>query len=913
VHERHRLEHDALHLLQAETKGIVILTEEQQAQIQLELAAEQKAENGLATYLDKIGKAIAWHLGMQTLHSEIATLAKEAEALGGEIEEFMPEREKLNLAGKAAELEGGFATLISTRKQQETDLKALAGDEAQLPRIEALILQKKELLHHAGQVKEKAGEERKAQAPLIQKVRILDQRILDKNKAINMCTEEWRNLSEQITGHGKAVARIKDTLAKTGKDLAEVQHYLQANARDQHLVTQLAGIEEQLGNLQTVLRDIAAKKVQLTDAEKQLQSSAKILTRRAAEVSARQQELAMARKQLDVQKGELQTLLGDRLLREYRAEKESLLREMAYLRKIAGLEAERKKLEDGKPCPLCGSKRHPFAEGNIPEADQTEQRIAALAGLIDKAEHCESRIKELEATEKQISAKVAATEKTAAEAVGAHANAEKSLNDITLELDRVTERFAVQKAAVLSRLQPFGVAEIPEGEVAAVLTSLQNRLEKWQEKQRRKEVMEKQGEQLQGEIQRLEAIIATQNQTLSEKQETLNGLKKEYQDHVAERQEMFGGKNPDEVEQHLEKSVSQAEQEEKTARQGWDEGSRRINAAKVRIAALQDRISLRTPELRTLEAEFVGDLNRRGFADEQLFAAARLPGPQRDRLMARAKKLDDKKADIEARRKDREVRLAREILKKITVSAVEELEPVRIELEESMKQVRDHVAELKYQLAADRTAKEKIREKQALIEAQVEECRRWDKLHFLIGSADGKKYRNFAQGLTFELMVSHANRQLAKMSDRYLLIRDEDQPLELNVIDNYQAGEIRSTRNLSGGESFIVSLSLALGLSKMAGRKVRVDSLFLDEGFGTLDEEALETALETLAGLHQDGKLIGIISHVPALRERIGTQITIRPLSGGKSIITGPGCGRVVDKMKDDVVDPEGAGHNFLN
>src|SRR5690606_26579641 len=139
-------------------------------------------------------------------------------------------------------------------------------------------------------------------------------------------------------------------------------------------------------------------------------------------------------------------------------------------------------------------------------------------------------------------------------------------------------------------------------------------------------------------------------------------------------------------------------------------------------------------------------------------------------------------------------------------------------------------------------------------------------LHDLIGSADGKKYRNFAQGLTFEHMVSHANRQLRKMTDRYLLIPDEEHPLELNVIDNYQAGEIRSTKNLSGGESFIVSLTLALGLSKMASRKVRVDSLFLDEGFGTLDEETLETALDNLAGLQQDGKLIGIISHVSVLK-----------------------------------------------
>lgn len=147
------------------------------------------------------------------------------------------------------------------------------------------------------------------------------------------------------------------------------------------------------------------------------------------------------------------------------------------------------------------------------------------------------------------------------------------------------------------------------------------------------------------------------------------------------------------------------------------------------------------------------------------------------------------------------------------------------------------------------------------------------------------------------MMVGHANRQLQRMSDRYLLIRDDELPLELNVVDNYQAGEFRSTKNFSGGESFIVSLSLALGLSQMASKNVRVDSLFLDEGFGTLDEEALDTALETLAGLQQDGKLIGVISHVSALKERISTQIQVTPLNGGRSKISGPGCAKMPTEL----------------
>lgn len=138
-------------------------------------------------------------------------------------------------------------------------------------------------------------------------------------------------------------------------------------------------------------------------------------------------------------------------------------------------------------------------------------------------------------------------------------------------------------------------------------------------------------------------------------------------------------------------------------------------------------------------------------------------------------------------------------------------------------------------------------------------------------------------------MIQNANKQLMRMSDRYLLQRDKNSPLSLNVIDYYEASAIRSTANLSGGESFIVSLALALGLSQMSQGQVRVDSLFLDEGFGTLDEKALNMALNSLAALHQENKLIGIISHVQELKNNISTQIIVERHSGAKSTLKGPG------------------------
>nr|MBF0221668.1 AAA family ATPase [Desulfobulbaceae bacterium] len=168
---------------------------------------------------------------------------------------------------------------------------------------------------------------------------------------------------------------------------------------------------------------------------------------------------------------------------------------------------------------------------------------------------------------------------------------------------------------------------------------------------------------------------------------------------------------------------------------------------------------------------------------------------------------------------------------------------------------------------------------------QQKECERWQVLNELLGSADGKKYRRFAQGLTLEHLLGLANRQLVRLNDRYLLQRGQDE-LEIEVVDTFQADTVRSTETLSGGEEFLVSLALALGLANLAGSKASVDSLFLDEGFGTLDTETLETAIAALASLHETGKTIGVISHVDALKERIPVQIQIQKGAGGFSVLS---------------------------
>ncbi len=153
-------------------------------------------------------------------------------------------------------------------------------------------------------------------------------------------------------------------------------------------------------------------------------------------------------------------------------------------------------------------------------------------------------------------------------------------------------------------------------------------------------------------------------------------------------------------------------------------------------------------------------------------------------------------------------------------------------------------------------------------------------LNGLIGAADGAKFRKFAQGLTLSHLVFLANQQLNRLHGRYQLQRQQSDNLALEVLDTWQADSVRDTKTLSGGESFLVSLALALALSDLVSAKTSIDSLFLDEGFGTLDNDTLEVALDALDNLNASGKMVGVISHVDALKERISVQIKVKKQSG---------------------------------
>jgi exonuclease SbcC len=171
----------------------------------------------------------------------------------------------------------------------------------------------------------------------------------------------------------------------------------------------------------------------------------------------------------------------------------------------------------------------------------------------------------------------------------------------------------------------------------------------------------------------------------------------------------------------------------------------------------------------------------------------------------------------------------------------------------------------------------------AELDSQRERWEQWESLNELIGSKSGAKFRTFAQSLTLEALLAHSNRHLEDFARRYALQRVPGSDLELQIIDRDMADDVRSVHSLSGGESFLVSLALALGLASLSSNKTQVESLFIDEGFGSLDPETLDIAIASLDTLQALGRKVGVISHVPILVERIGAKVVVEKQGGGRS------------------------------
>lgn len=448
---------------------------------------------------------------------------------------------------------------------------------------------------------------------------------------------------------------------------------------------------------------------------------------------------------------------------------------------------------------------------------------------------------------------------------------------------------SIQTQTVLSQLQVAAQMDVlrqMRSDLARLQQHFQAQTDKQQALKNAVDNLNTQIDNKQAQLNKTQTDHQALTTMIDQKQATISTLQQD-------RHDKLGDKNPDNEEKRLRDRLDNTKNAVADKHREHDNARQQLDQIQKYMQQLIAKIQTAKADLIEREHAFTELLAASQFVTEADFARARLPKETREQLMQQQSGIEQALNHAQAQFDYTQAALNMALSAPLTHEPRDILANKHFQLQSDIDAHSQDIGAALQQLRNNEAKKSKQSAQIFAIDAQKQNLKVWQQLNRLIGQSDGKKYRTFAQGLTFKVMISHANLQLEKMSNRYLLIHDEDSPLELNIIDNYQGGEIRSTKNLSGGEGFIISLALALGLSHMASHNIRVDSLFLDEGFGTLDDESLDIALDTLTSLQQEGKLIGVISHVQALKERILTQIQVKKLSGGFSEISGQGCYKI--------------------
>ncbi|QIR14239.1 AAA family ATPase [Shewanella aestuarii] len=389
---------------------------------------------------------------------------------------------------------------------------------------------------------------------------------------------------------------------------------------------------------------------------------------------------------------------------------------------------------------------------------------------------------------------------------------------------------------------------------------------------------------LQQKDEQLQLQVAALIQQQQAGEQNLQQLQQSRQQKIAQRIALFGDKKTQTEKHKVEQAIAQGEQQLQTQVELLQQIQSRRNTQSTQLQSLQAQLQQVKDEHSQSHSQWTQALELSPFENAADFKQALISPQQRQSLQALKQSLDsqlhERKVLLTQTQKQQQTlqHQAAENQYKLTDAPL--ITQQNLALKEQQQSLQQNLWQLRHTIKQD----EELRKHQSELLACYDNAKQqYDEvayLHALIGSQKGDKFRKFAQGLTLDHLVALANRQLGRLHGRYQLQRKDSEALELQVLDTWQADAVRDTRTLSGGESFLVSLALALALSDLVSHKTSIDSLFLDEGFGTLDSQTLDIALDALDNLNASGKMIGVISHIEAMKERIAVQIKVHKMNG---------------------------------
>ncbi|EOC1454989.1 exonuclease subunit SbcC [Cronobacter sakazakii] len=848
IFEQHKEARSQLEKLESQAQGVRLLDEAQRESLTTGLQALTDEEKTLLARQRQLQQEHLWLTQRTALASALDAARQAAAAADAALQAAAPDLARLEAALPAEKLRPAWLRC----QELETALTATGRQH------EEVSVRLQESQQRRREIRQAAAQQAQAQtAELTQLGQWLAEH--DRFRLWSSELAGWRAVLAQQKRDRDQLRALNETLDATRRKrdaLPDAGLTLSPEDAAQALaqLNEQRPLRQQLATLQSAFAPLTRRKARLQETNSALQT----------QIQHAEQQLAQKRQ-------------------DYKTKQEDVARAKAVCdldQRIASLVEERARLQPGSPCPLCGATEHPAVE--------------AYQAL--KPDASRLRLAQLEQEKEQLGTEGAALRGQLDALMKQRQQQESEAASLLEEEQALTSQWQTLCAAA-------GLTQTPGDDLTPWLDE-QTRREQQLHLLRERQMLEATLEGTQRQVTSLEAAWQTQQAALRDQLDAF-ALPAPDNDNpapwFAEREEEARRwQQNHERQQRLREQLAACEALLTLLPQEGDAQAASLAADDLPRAGqeIHTRCLSLEAQWQTLGAQLLQERARYQSA-VQAFEAALAASPFADKAAFLAALLDDAtRSHLEAQKQRLE--RERETQHTLLTQAQQALERHLGERPESLdeqadaqqseaalaavtEQLRDNTTrqgELRQQLRQD----EESRTQLAALLGQIDEARReadeWGQLNHLVGSQKGDKFRKFAQGLTLDNLVWLANNQLTRLHGRYLLKRKLSEDLELEVVDTWQADAVRDTRTLSGGESFLVSLALALALSDLVSHKTRIDSLFLDEGFGTLDAQTLDTALDALDALNASGKTIGVISHVEAMKERIPVQIKVRKING---------------------------------
>jgi exonuclease SbcC len=645
------------------------------------------------------------------------------------------------------------------------------------------------------------------------------------------------NLKEKVTDFTEKIRKLQEEKISLGRDYKSQLHLFKTETRE----LKLAFAENDLKVGKEILENLKAEK---TQQKKQLKIDLKEvdLKNLAIEKNRLKTELDKSREawqfsEKNLQQKENYSKLNKenkalqpeieslpKIIKEEKSLVVSLKKDSEILQlkkenqlKTAKLEELRESLKTGEACPLCGSKEHPYTE-HLPDfEDNLTVRISVKNSEID-----------------QHNTKLTQAQSKLSHLVEAMQKNKKQLGEVETELAKNERNFR-------KKYPEFQSKESINWE--SHITTLNGRIENL--------------ESFEAINQQLKAI-ATGLPILEELEKILQRGKLLQQ----QLQDKYSGNNIVEDKQQLMDNWNALLNEKQYLQENEKDQKKQLEQKSRTYKDLLEKLQL--------------EIVKQGFESVENAYQALLPGNKFLELKEQKNEILKQKSNVATGISTLQKQLI-QFKENENKRSIENLIAEQKQKQEDFNLLQSTCEELRRKLGNNTEYLARLKNLENQIAEKEKQSRRWRLLNVLIGDKQGKKFNDFAQDLTLSQLIYLANIRLKDLSERYKIDKaTEGEDDGLVAIDEDMGGQRRSVKTLSGGETFLLSLSLALALSDLASRNVEINSLFIDEGFGTLDPETLDQTLDTLEKLQaESGKTIGIISHVASLKERIGTQIQL--------------------------------------